>query len=973
MLFDSTTRPKISRNKYGSTRGGGSGSVSIVYKGGYTTDGIDSRYVTQADLENYQNYLDTHILGGVGEYDEEDRILTLNSSLTVMKDLKVEGDMLTGDILPQQDSVFNIGGAENRYNYVYTKYLKADEIVDLKAHDASIVNADINNLHADKFEADEAHFFSLIIDEVKAAGGQIILSHADFKVDKIVNGNDYQVAGSGFERFYENCTSVSTTRLLQKAQNSERKILNKWSAGDLCLCQTFNIRNAGEYENASNKKYWKMVFASGYVTLDNVEYIYIDVVYQAIKQGFSVADGVGSPDFEVGDELVACGNRKDTSRQNAIIISAYRSPDSAITAPSIVQYKGINNFSFENKSFNVISANGNTFRGNLLVENGSSVQDLINAVQGDVDGISTSIYKMMANTAYATVNKSDVMNLNLSYNVYKQDSDSISLCAFTTDDGNTILVRCYSDTNSTYVELGHPRSEWSHTATISNYHNNATAPKHYYVELVINGNVVQRDVIDVKFDAGAILSITNEITAAVQDVSGNLAKINVSTGEIKASIYNDLEGDLKETGIDIKTGVITLKADKTEIEGNRLYLWDDEAGFIIGDANKKDVRIQVLNNDILPFVDFGGRQYCNHDDLYTRMNYGANYEYWTPYFMLGNYLANTNIVTEPNVNSYIIYYGHQNSDGSGNGGSSNSDSYSRNFQVIRYIYKVGGTETNPTYSLKYTSSTISTATPSNSYTFTKDFAVFKQKVEEKGKYAVRFKIKFLEACKKSNMTQNYYNANIRISFYYNNTDIMSKSIIAKNGMGMLTNAYNRIYFGAEKPGSTTTRFDVKVAYNGYGDENSEYSQRIDMTPTHLNLRGNVNIVKTFHDYNNAEHYGDRVYVNGLNLDKYDIVLVSSGQYNQIQWLNSAASEFGQLCGRTKRIYVAYDTVITAPRGDSKYKCYCGGAPFTLRQAWYDGTDNENSSSTAKFINAKKGDVYDITILTENLYSIVKVV
>ena len=126
------------------------------------------------------------------------------------------------------------------------------------------------------------------------------------------------------------------------------------------------------------------------------------------------------------------------------------------------------------------------------------------------------------------------------------------------------------------------------------------------------------------------------------------------------------------------------------------------------------------------------------------------------------------------------------------------------------------------------------------------------------------------------MTENYYNANIRISFYYNNTDIMSKSIIAKNGMGMLTNAYNRIYFGAEKPGSTTTRFDVKVAYNGYGDENSEYSQRIDMTPTHLNLRGNVNIVKTFHDYNNAEHYGDRVYVNGLNLDKYDIVLVSSG-------------------------------------------------------------------------------------------------
>ena len=58
----------------------------------------------------------------------------------------------------------------------------------------------------------------------------------------------------------------------------------------------------------------------------------------------SPKDGAFLP--EIGDEIVQLGNRKYTSRQAAIIISAYNSTylDKGIKAPAIVQYDGINDF-----------------------------------------------------------------------------------------------------------------------------------------------------------------------------------------------------------------------------------------------------------------------------------------------------------------------------------------------------------------------------------------------------------------------------------------------------------------------------------------------------------------------------------------------------------------------------------------------------------------------------------------------------
>ena len=104
----------------------------------------------------------------------------------------------------------------------------------------------------------EAHFFKLIIDEIKAAGGQLVLSAADMTVDKVVSI-------TGGYRCYQRCKSESGS-----------EISNKWKVNDQALCQTFNVTTGTSY-NVSNKYYWALVIGTGYETVDNIAYFYIDL------------------------------------------------------------------------------------------------------------------------------------------------------------------------------------------------------------------------------------------------------------------------------------------------------------------------------------------------------------------------------------------------------------------------------------------------------------------------------------------------------------------------------------------------------------------------------------------------------------------------------------------------------------------------------------------------------------------------
>lgn len=200
----------------------------------------------------------------------------------------------------------------------------------------------------------QAHFFELIIDKIKAAGGAIILTPADgFKIDKVLE----------YDTFY---------RVLWRSTDGERAIKNMWKVGDQAICQTFNNAEVGTNYNISNKYYWALVTAVGsdIIGKDDTEYHYIDI---------SKSDYDGTLNPEVGDEIAMLGYRgnDDASRQSAIYLTAYNSLDPTLTAPLFCHYKGVNDFNLSSHKYTWFAANGNEIRGNLKVETGQTLQDYL--------------------------------------------------------------------------------------------------------------------------------------------------------------------------------------------------------------------------------------------------------------------------------------------------------------------------------------------------------------------------------------------------------------------------------------------------------------------------------------------------------------------------------------------------------------------------------------------------------------------
>lgn len=233
-----------------------------------------------------------------------------------------------------------------------TEKINADNanIGELTANNASITsltgdNAVIGNLTV----TGAAHFFKLSVDEVQATRGQIIVTPANAKIDKV------EVLDNGdFKCSWRN-------------EQEGKKIENCFAEQDFVVCQTMNVAE-GESYNAANKFYWRKIESIG--AEGNYHFI---VLSKSIKSPLSNAVP------EVGDNIVQLGNNNDKSRQNAIIVSSYNTGflDKTVTAPSIVQYAGINNFDLENHKINVISASGNKFKGEFSVSNGKSLEEYV--------------------------------------------------------------------------------------------------------------------------------------------------------------------------------------------------------------------------------------------------------------------------------------------------------------------------------------------------------------------------------------------------------------------------------------------------------------------------------------------------------------------------------------------------------------------------------------------------------------------
>lgn len=125
-------------------------------------------------------------------------------------------------------------------------------------------NAEIKNMLTTKnlTVTGLAHFFELVIDRIKSAGGSLLITPADgFTIEEISN-----VTGG--------------KKLYWSATDGETKRKNMWQVGDQAICQTFNAATGISY-NISNKYYWCLVTAVSSTPEQVTRYTYSEVALTA--------------------------------------------------------------------------------------------------------------------------------------------------------------------------------------------------------------------------------------------------------------------------------------------------------------------------------------------------------------------------------------------------------------------------------------------------------------------------------------------------------------------------------------------------------------------------------------------------------------------------------------------------------------------------------------------------------------------
>ena len=186
-----------------------------------------------------------------------------------------------------------------------------------------------------------AHFFKLIIDEIKSAGGSVLLTPANGFIAE--NVTHHGTTGAEDERYI----------LYWKDSDGEKTIDNQWQVGDFAVCMTANLKQ-GVSENAGNKTWWCKVVDAG----NAGGYNYISLDWYGRAQGKTITEGgktfteaTSSGVPEKGDNVAMLGSvatdkdgNFDYKRQSAIYLAAYDSLDMGIETPFLAFYYGIDDF-----------------------------------------------------------------------------------------------------------------------------------------------------------------------------------------------------------------------------------------------------------------------------------------------------------------------------------------------------------------------------------------------------------------------------------------------------------------------------------------------------------------------------------------------------------------------------------------------------------------------------------------------------
>lgn len=404
-----------------------------------------------------------------------------------------------------------------------------------------------------------AHFFELIIDKIKAAGGAVLFTPANgFKVDIV------ESVTNGYKLYW------------QADDGSGNQADNMWKVNDQALCMSFNQAKEGTNHNISNKYYWSLVTAvsdtNQPVSIEEKKYHYI-VISTVTKDG--------SVNPEIGDTIAMLGYRgtDDKKRQSAIYISAYTSLDKGLTAPLLAQYQGINDFNLESHRKSYFDAVGAKFVGNFEVSNGQTIEDYINnkidgaksvapyigangnwfiwdsdtkaykdsgvkaegkdGINGTngtngTNGKDAEFYKLQPVQELAVVDKNGTLGISLMYNIKHIKGNN----EFTVGASNAgYYVRFKPNTSSNYINLSLNTTAHLYTNAKfqTNYHKQGTKIEYLTVQLVSDSLVKDTRVVPVQFAASATLEITDSIKTTVQD---NTTSITDLAGKVQTNTNN---------------------------------------------------------------------------------------------------------------------------------------------------------------------------------------------------------------------------------------------------------------------------------------------------------------------------------------------------------------------------------------------------------------------------------------------------
>lgn len=515
--------------------------------------------------------------------------VTVDSSLGVSGDVSVGGSSdFLGETRFSNNVIFNRNQADGSGPNKVT--VNADLEVNGNsnfADDMTATNITVDYLTVTKL----ANFFQLVIDKIRASQGYIIITDANAKID-----------------YVEKDSVKGVTRLYWRAdsENQNNLSLNEFDEGDQIVCQTFNRgqiqkKDDGSYNGyyVSNKYYWVVCSRVGRgvkKTFPDSEgnpgekHIY-NFVEISDSDTVSPKDGVFLP--EIGDEIVQLGNRTDTLRQAAIIISAYNNAylDKGIKAPAIVQYDGINDFKLDTHRLNIISKGLNRFMGSYLTSDGktdivdkigdveTTTNDKFSEIQQTIDSIKQTVSNNTQkieniNSSIGNIDGS-LGNINSSIGDIKDNLGNLTIKVTTNTENISKLEQKADQIQATVTQ--NKNSITTINSSIGTLTGKVTENTNNISQLNQRADQIQASVTQNSQKIEDINSSIGDLTGKVTTNTKNIAKLQVKADGISSTVeqhttkIDDLTGKVTQNTTNISK--IDQKADSiqstvTRIEGD---------------------------------------------------------------------------------------------------------------------------------------------------------------------------------------------------------------------------------------------------------------------------------------------------------------------------------------------------------------------------------------------------------------------